>query len=295
MIARRLQKYMLILQLFVFLFIVCRNASSPNHQKLKVVTSIFPIYDIIQNIGVPYVNVAFTVPVAANPHTYEPEPSVVRNLSQADIYIGVSHEFDGWIEKYLPKKTVVYTIQESLAVKKKMDLKMLKNPHIWLSIQNADKIAQIITEILSDIDPENSENYKKNDHIYKVKLFNLDKKIKTLFTDIPDKKFIQWHPAWDYFAKEYGLNIEGTIEHGYGDEPSVKQFKEMIQHARSDKVRFIVVGLNLESKAAESLANEINGRLIRLDSIGNPEKPGRSNYIDLMLYNATQLSEALRQ
>ncbi len=255
MTARRLIKFCILLQSILFFFEGCQKPSLPDHQKLKVMTSIFPIYDIIQNISGKYIDVAFAVPVAANPHTYEPEPSVVRNLSQADIYIGVSHEFDGWIEKYLSKRTDVYSIQKNLADNQKSDVKMYENPHIWLSIQNAGKIAQVITGILSDADPENSENYKKNFSVFQIKLSDLDQKIKTLFSDIPDKNFIQWHPAWDYFAEAYDLNITGTIEHGHGDEPSVKQFKEMIQRARNDNIRLIVVGLNLESKAAESLAN----------------------------------------
>ncbi len=291
----RLLKSGLILQSILFLFTGCQKPSLPVHQKLKVKTSIFPIYDIIKNISGPYLDVAFAVPVAANPHTYEPEPSVVRNLKQANVYVGISHEFDGWIVKYLSKQTAVYFIQDSLERNPKSNLDPHINPHIWLSIQNAEKIAQFITKILSDVDPENRTNFEENLKSYQIKLSDLDNKIKTLFSDIPDKNFIQWHPAWDYFAEEYDLNITGTIEHGHGDEPSVKQFTEMIHRARKNHVWIIVIGLNLESKAAESLANEINGRLIRLDSIGDPDQPERSNYIDLMTYNAKQLSEALKQ
>jgi zinc transport system substrate-binding protein len=290
----RLAKSGLILQAILFFSIGCQKPSLPVHPKIRVMTSIFPIYDIIQNISESYLDVAFAVPVAANPHTYELEPSIVRNLKQANIYIGISHEFDGWIVKYLSKQAAVYFIQDSLERNHKLDLNPHNNPHIWLSIQNAKKIAQIITKILSDADPENSAEFEANCKSYQSKLSDLDNKIKTLFSDIPDKNFIQWHPAWDYFAEAYGLNITGTIEHGHGDEPSVKQFKEMIHSARKNHVRIIVIGLNVESKAAGSLANEIKGQLIRLDTIGDPDQPERSDYIDLMTYNAKQLSEALR-
>ncbi len=157
------------------------------------------------------------------------------------------------------------------------------------------KLAEKIFGILSELSPEYSKNYYESLNNYLQELHQLDQKILNLFEPIKNKKFIQWHPAWNFFAKDYGLEITATIEHGHGDKPSVRNIKNIIELAKIENVKIIVTGLRQQNKEAELLAKEIDAKLILLDTIGNPEDQYKSSYLRLMYDNARILAEALKQ
>jgi len=274
---------------------------------VQVATSIFPISDIAKNIAGNKAEVFFVVPDGANPHTYEPVPSVVKKLQHVDLFLGIHPDFDGWIEDYLPEKAKLTFLNRTFYeddytnhdhsqhddYEYEKSHQHRENPHIWLSVRNAKRIAERITLEFASLDEKNHSQYERNMNSYLNELDRLDDKIAALFETVKMKMFIQYHPAWDFFAKDYGLDIVGTIESGHGDEPSVRELKSLIDKAKEEQVKVIVIGLNLESKAAEVLKREIDGVLVRLDSIGSPKLPERSNFLEMMTRNAKILADAL--
>lgn len=46
--------------------------------KLKVAASIYPIGDIVKQVGKDYVDVTVVLPAGASPHTFEPTPGLVK-------------------------------------------------------------------------------------------------------------------------------------------------------------------------------------------------------------------------
>lgn len=293
----------------IFLFLMrvmfCTQNASLS-KDVRVATSIFPVCDIAKNIAGNNAEVFFVVPSGANPHTYEPVPSVVKKLQQVDLFLGIHPDFDGWIKDYLPEKAKVTFLDRPSHLddhtnhdhsqhddEDEKSHQHHGNPHIWLSVRNAKKIAERITLEFASLDEENHIQYERNLNSYVNELNRLDDKIAALFETVKTKMFIQYHPAWDFFAKDYGLDVVGTIESGHGDEPSVRELKSLIEKAKGDQVKVIVIGLNLESKAAEVLRREIDGVLVRLDSIGNPRLPEKSSFLEMMNFNAKTLADAL--
>ena len=256
---------------------------------LTVAVSIFPIYDIARNICGDKASVFYTIPVGADPHTFEPRPSIAREMQNTSLFIGVSREFDGWMERFLPQATKRNYLMEAQAPGKPQS-----NPHIWLSAREVKKIAGKIEHFMSIIDPGNSVYYRKNLDAYVGKLNELDKTITGLFINKSNKSFIQWHESWNYFATDYGLTISGTVQREGSDRSSVRSIKDIVEHARRDHVTTIVVTLNSEIKIARVMAGEIKGTIVELDGIGDPDSPDRSDCFKLLYYNAKKLAAALR-
>jgi zinc transport system substrate-binding protein len=256
---------------------------------LTVAVSIFPIYDIARNICGDKATVFFTIPAGADPHTFEPRPSIARDLQNTSLFIGVTGNFDGWMERYLPSAAVRKYLMEGLTPGK-----LQTNPHIWLSVKEVKKIAGSVERYMSAIDPGNSGYYRKNLDAYIEKLNELDKTITAMFRNKSSRAFIQWHEAWNYFAADYGLTITGTVQREGSDRSSVRSIKEIVEKARRDHVTAIVVSLNSEKKSARVLAGEIRGTIVGLDGIGDPDSPERSDCLKLLYYNAKTLAAALR-
>jgi zinc transport system substrate-binding protein len=298
------RKYLYLL--IALIFISCSGKDPVKPDKMRIAVSIFPICNIVKNIAGDKAEVFFIVPAGANPHTFESSPSDVKKISNAGYFIGVDKNFDGWIEKYLSKESgKFYLIREDAfrmyefnkntghdekghsGNKKNMhDDEGGINPHIWLTFRGGKLIAESVSKYLSEIDKPNAEYYKKNLRLYSEKLDSADKAAEGKFKKLKFKKFIQWHPSWNYFAADYGLEITGAIESGHSSEASVKTMKELAVNAKKNNVKIIIIDLELKNRAADALASEIDGRLVRLDSIGSPSKSGRSDYIELMNYNA---------
>ncbi len=286
-----MKHFLIVLSFFLalMLFHACGQYDQTGGVQITVVTSIFPIYDIVRNVAGERAAVRYVIPVGANPHHYEPFPSTVMELQRSNLFIGVHREFDGWITDLFPEKTrTEFLLSEE-------GEEYHTNPHIWLTPSGGKQIATVATHLLSSVDPQNRNHYQQNLTLYLKELSKLDSTFVFLFDQVSSRKFIQWHPAWDYLARDYQLIISATIEHGHGDEPSVKEFKHIIDVAKENDVRVVVIGLHAESKATEALVREINGMLLKLDSIGDPAVDARGTYIKMMHHNAILLSAALNR
>jgi zinc transport system substrate-binding protein len=148
--------------------------------------------------------------------------------------------------------------------------------------------------ILTKAAPGMKASFDENSADFKTRLRSLDEEIADLFSDVGFHSIIQWHPAWEEFAVDYGLEIAGTVELGHGDTPSVKEFQQLVKTAKQKDVGVIVIGLNVRSQAVESLARETGASILRLDTIGDPADDDRDSYIELMRQNAHLLAGSLR-
>lgn len=257
----------------------------------EIITSIFPIYDITANISPERGKAGYIVPIGANPHTFEPVPSMVARLQKVKLFIGINHHFDGWVEKYIPQSARKVYLAEAL--KDRIE-NHHHNPHIWLSLVSAKTIATTIAHNLTSLNTADAGTINSNLTGYLKKLDTLNKKYLTAFSAAGSKSLVQWHPAWNYVAEDYGLTIAGTIQSGHGDKPSVKKMKELTQTMKSQNIRVIVVGLRVQSSAVETLARETGARILPLDSLGDPSQPQKSSYLKNMEQNLNKLLEALK-
>ena len=64
--------------------------------KMSIVTTIFPIADIIRNIGGDYVHVTCLLPPGADPHTFEPTVAQVKAMARTDLFVYIGNGLDDW-------------------------------------------------------------------------------------------------------------------------------------------------------------------------------------------------------
>lgn len=254
-----------------------------------VVTSILPVNDMVKNIAGDYAESFYVIPPGANPHIFEPSPAKVAQIRKARLFIGVSPAFDGWIEKFLSPGTATHYLKLTGTHGHH------HNPHIWLSLRNARFLCETIANLLTEHIPSGGKTFSANFMAYRDRLEELDKKNIARFQVISNKQFIQWHPAWNYFAEDYGLIISGTLQKGHGESLSVKGFRDIAEKAGKRSVRVITTELRVQSPEIDAMAREIGGFIVRLDTIGDPDIKGRSTYLELMEYNSAALAGALNK
>ena len=79
------------------------------------------------------------------------------------------------------------------------------------------------------------------------------------------EKILVFHPAFGYFADEFGL-VQEAIETG-GNEPSPKQLEKIISEAKAEDVRVIFVQPQFSKSSAEAVANAIGGAVIAINPL----------------------------
>ena len=125
--------------------------------------------------------------------------------------------------------------------------------------------ARTILAALQDADPAHRSVYEVNFKAFTAQIDQMDAELKKTFTGKKDLRFIVFHPAWGYFAHAYGLKqVPIEIE---GKDPKPAQLKELIQHARENKIKVVFVQPQFSTKSAELVAREIGGQVAFADPL----------------------------
>jgi zinc transport system substrate-binding protein len=139
-----------------------------------------------------------------------------------------------------------------------------KDPHIWLSPRLLKVQAQTVANTLAELDPSSKPYYLRNLAAVHDRLDALDQSLRTTLAPLRGRAFLVFHPAWAYFAEEYGLR-EIAIE-SEGKEPSDRELTELQRLARDEKIRVIFVQ-QTATRAARAMAEAIGARTEILDDL----------------------------
>jgi zinc transport system substrate-binding protein len=252
---------------------------------LGVFVSIAPQKYFVQKIGGTLVNVSLLVPAGADPHTYEPKPRQMVELSKSALYFAVGIDFEkAWLKKIAathPRMRIVHTDEGITKIpmtnqhpqegdshkhdKRTQHHDGALDPHVWLAPAPVKIQAAHILKALIEADPKNRLPYTAGYDAFLKELDALDGELKALFAGRKGEPFMVFHPAWGYFAEAYGLEqIPVEIE---GKEPKAAQLQSLIRRARERGVKVVFVQPQFSTKSAEMVAREIGGQVVQVDSL----------------------------
>ncbi len=273
-------------------------AQSSVEQRITVFSGIPPVSTIAAAIGGKYVAVETLLPPGQSPHSFTPRPATIKALGKAKLYIAVNMPFEKNIIVPLLKKNKVALCMAdkgvdkiamgahhhhdgegehkphdeqhaAAAVEAVHGKQTLANPdpHIWLSTVNDIIIAKNITDSLCQVDPAHAASYRKNCAALSVKFSTIKKRLAKLLSPYKGDTFYVYHPAFGYFAHEFGLKQE-AVEHN-GKQPTPKELAQLIKNARNDGVKFIFVQPRFSQRSADIIAEQLGGQVIRLDPLSS--------------------------
>ena len=264
------------------------------YANINAVVSILPQQTFLKAIGKDKVNITLMVKPGNSPHTYEPKPTQMKAISKADIYFAIDVEFEKvWLKKFsdINKKMKIVDISENIARmamekhshhdehddhdghdEKKHDdhdEHESTDPHVWVSPKNVKQIATNIYKALIKIDAKNSNYYKQNYEEFMAKINKTDSDIKNILSKTPKhSKFMVFHPAWGYFARDYDLEqLAIEVE---GKNPKPKTITHLIEEAKEENVKAIFTAPEFSDNIANMIANELNIKVIKVSPL-NPK------------------------
>jgi zinc transport system substrate-binding protein len=259
---------------------VCPEPSSNTKKQIKVFVSILPQAYFVERVGGERVDVSVLVGPGHSPATYEPTPRQMAELGKASLYfrIGVPFE-DVWmmrISSANPNMKVIDTRRGIVLRPMKayhpdeveqhhLDPKGTKDPHVWLSLRLVKIQAQNICNALALEDPAQRAYYEANLRAFHQDLDRLDAEIRETLENLKTRKFMAFHPAWGYFARDYGLEqIPIEVE---GKEPSARALANLIKRAKQEGIKVVFVQAQFSTRNAETIARAIGGQIIQIDPL----------------------------
>jgi len=234
--------------------------------KLNVIVSIVPQKYFVERIGGDLVNVSVMVQAGESPATYEPKPEQMVELTKAAAYVSIGVPFEkSWLEKFQAANPNMKMVDTTQGVERIATKDGGFNPHIWLSPSLVKIQSETIYNALVELDPAHEADYKSNLDAFIKDIDALDAEIRATLEKTASKKFIVFHPAWGYFARDYGLQ-EIPIEVG-GQEPSAQELAKLITMAKDENIKVVFVQPEFSQEDAQTIAKEIGGEVLAINSL----------------------------
>ena len=196
-----MKKFTALLLTFVLFLSLCPvSGLAEEAGKIRVVTTIFPIYDWVREIAGDTGNTEITLLLdsGVDLHSFQPSAQDILKVATCDLFIYVGGESDEWAEDALAEAVnpdmVVISLVEALGENAKAEeiVEGMQaeeeeeegeegeeeepeiDEHVWLSLRNAQVFTSAIADALAQKDPANADSYRANAEAYGAKLAALD-------------------------------------------------------------------------------------------------------------------------
>jgi len=174
------------------------------------------------------------------------------------------------------------------------DVHPLGNPHYWLDPANGRVIAQSIRDKFSQLAPADKAYFDQRYADFDKRLAAAEKRWDATMAPFKGTKIVTYHRSWPNFMDRFGLNVMGYVEPKPGIPPSPSHTIELIGDMKRQGVRLIVVEPYFDLKTPQSIANQVDGKVLVLaPSVGGA--PEATDYIQLFEYNVKTIAAALQQ
>lgn len=288
------------------------TVNSGRADKIQVVTSIFPVYEITKEIAGDYADVSIMVGENEDAHHFEPSAQAVAAVNEADVFIYSSDGMEFWAEQLLA--VVENEDLQIVNLSEGLDLEMTneenhhheeddheddhghdhggRDPHFWLDPVAVFNQLSLITEAFIRADVEEEAGYKANAESFQDILAELDKAYQETFAEAKNRSFVVQHEAFGHLANRYDLHQVAVGGLTTEVEPSPAQLVEVIEFVEEQTVPVIYYQGGENSAIAETVAKETDTEIAVLYDLENrpASLEGTGNlYIEVMTQNLEQL------
>lgn len=276
-----LKRTPLLILLCLVLIFSCQQAKDPgrNDKKLNVIATIFPVYDFARHIGGDKITLAMLLPPGTDAHHYELKPDDIIKVTNADVFLFTNFELEQWAYKIIGASDKNTRLQAVETGNGAMMLRLNKeedeheahpagfDPHIWLDMDNAQKMVDNITSAFIKKDPRNSDYYLKNAGDYKRQLADMDQKYRTTLAACKTRTVLHaGHWAFAYLTSRYHLKYIAAYNVFADAEPAPQKIFALIDQIKNENVSHVYYEDMMNPRLAKTIARETGTGLLKLNN-----------------------------
>lgn len=259
--------------------------------------SIQPLRTLVKSIVGTDFAIEALVPAGASPETFEPTPRQYVRLNEAELIFSVGLiDFETALLSKIENSGKIIDLSQGIEpitgscshgnhVAHPTESEARKHvhgtdPHIWTSPKALQQMAANIYEAIHRSYPD-SVKYRDNYLRLQRELEELDKRTAEKLAASGVRYFIIYHPAYTYYARDYGLRQE-AIE-ADGKEPSAKRLARIIREARQDSIHRIFYQSQFPASTVEIIARDAGAQAIEIDPLREDVIEGIDAFTDLII------------
>jgi zinc/manganese transport system substrate-binding protein/zinc transport system substrate-binding protein len=281
------------INLFAFLFL----ASSAWAQG-SLLCSTFPMYLFTKNISQGRDTFTIDLMLAGAqgcPHDYAPTPAELERLSQANILVINGRGLEAFLGQALKVAKIDLSIVDAsgpVGAEPNAALLLTRNdlmdkgetllngeappnPHLFAAPSTAARQVERIAEALAALDPGGAELYRANAAKFSEDLRGIAGAFARAGQALGQPKIIASHGIFDFMAQDMGLTLVAAIEEEDGVPPSPARLGQLINLAKEQEVRAILVDPHGNVDLARALGAETKIPVALIDPVdsGPPDAP----------------------
>ncbi|HBE35607.1 MAG TPA: metal ABC transporter substrate-binding protein [Cyanobacteria bacterium UBA11369] len=288
----------------------CSAPSTPNAQTEKgnrplVIATHSILCDLTKQIAANTVDLKCLVQAGTDPHVYQATPEDRKAIEQAKLILYGGYNFEPSLIKLIQAtsnpapKVAVDEIAVPNPEKLEEDGETVTDPHVWHNAQNGIQMAKVISDRLSQLQPEQAKLYAENTNKITSELTQIDTWIKSQIATIPpeSRQLVTTHDALGYYSKAYEIPVIGALEGISTDEaPTAARVSALVKDIKKAKVPTIFAEATLNPKLIQSVAREakvkVSDQELYADGLGETGSEGET-YQKMLTANTCAIVDGL--
>jgi ABC-type Zn uptake system ZnuABC Zn-binding protein ZnuA len=278
------------------------SSSSSDEEALKIVATTPQIADIVRNVGGDAVKVTQILPPGADPHEYEPKPSAVAAIADADIVFRSGGDVDAWLapavkaaggdatQVDLSRAAVLLPAQAGADGADDKNF----NAHWYLAPDNVIRASSRTRDELIKADPEARETFRANAAAYSALATDAQTALTKCSNRVPDadRKLLAGHNDFNYLANAFGFEIAAQLAENGEAEPSASDLQTAVDDARAADVTALVASKGEVTALAEQTASKLNIPLLQLYADSLTKSGVASTLLGAIGYDVAKIVDA---
>ena len=289
---------------------MCKSGAPREGDTLKVVTSVSPLTSLAGTLAAGTgIEVTGLVPEGTNSHTFEPPPSVAKELAEADLVVvnglGLEDPIMEMAAANMKDGAVLCEVGTAVILRSEwiFDFSFPQeagrpNPHAWTNPPSVLSYLTVIRDAMTQMLPSTiqvvDENYVKVSQL----INDLDAAMIKATDTVPvrNRKLLTYHDSFPYTARRYGYEIIGAIQPQSFSDPTPADVASLIEQVKDEQVPAVFGSEVFPSPVLEQIGKEAGVRYV--DTLRDDDLPGEvddpeHSWGGLMRYDFVTIVEAL--
>jgi zinc transport system substrate-binding protein len=293
--------------------------------RLTIVASIFPEYDFARAVSGGLADIELLIDPGSSIHSYDPSPSDIQVIQNADVFLYVGGESDVWADRILDSldtedMRIVCLMDRVNAVEEELKEGMMPeeeeaeaggseadaaeeegpelDEHVWTSPGNAIILIDAIADAICAADPVNETAYRANAAAYKAEIEEVDRQIAEVVATAKRQTIVVADKfPLRYFTDHYGLDYAAAFP-GCSDQADcgAETIAYLIDTVAEDNLPYVYHVELSNQNVAKAIAEQTGAGILLLNSCENITREDFERgvtYVDLMRVNLENLEKGL--
>jgi zinc transport system substrate-binding protein len=228
------------------------------------------LWDFTRQVGGDHVDPVDLVPTGEHGHDYEPGPSIVEDIENANAFVYM-REFASWQDDAAAQ---LEDDDDIIVVDASAGIEFFDSPaedddeHWWMDPVECQNAVDNISAGLADLDPDHADEYEDNAAAFNDELEAIHEEFEDLIERAEkDRIVIGTHDSFQWWYQRYDLTVDSPIGTSPDDEASAQDIEEIEALIEEHDIQHVLYDIGEPRELADSLAEETDAEVLPLSPI----------------------------